>query len=472
MIPLTCEELAAATGGRLSVPSAGAVTIDAVTADSRLVPAGRPLFIALVTASGDGHDHARDAVAAGAVAVLATRPLSVEVPVVVVDDTWQALRRLATHVRSRLAPTTVAITGSVGKTTVKDLTAAAVGAGRRTHAALGSYNNELGVPLTVLEMPADVEVLVAEIGARRSGNIAELAPIVAPDVAVVTAVAPAHLGIFGSIEAIAAAKAELVESLGPRGVAVLHLADERVAAMADRAPRVLTVATDRTDADIHARGVVLDRRARARGTAVTPWGEVDFALPVAGRHHVVNALFALAVAGELGVELTAAAAALSTAAVSKWRAAVLELGGVTVLDDAYNASPTAVTAALETLLAIEGPGRRIAVLGRMAELGAGAVAAHRDVGARCAALGVDHLVVVGDPTDPDAEVAPLALGARVAGVPEVTEVADAAAAASLVAGLVQPGDVVLVKASRVVGLEQVVAALAAAGNVPDRQEPA
>ncbi|MFO7779339.1 MAG: Mur ligase family protein, partial [Nitriliruptoraceae bacterium] len=220
MIELTCEEVAAATGGQLSIPSAGAVIVDDVTADSRLVPEGRPLFVALATASGDGHDHARAAVAAGATAVLATRPLDVDVPVVVVDDTWQALRRLATHVRSRVGPVAVGITGSVGKTTVKDLTAAAVGAGRRTHAARGSYNNELGVPLTVLGMPADAEVLVAEVGARRSGNIAELAPVVAPDVAVVTAVAPAHLGVFGSIEAIAATKAELVESLGPRGVAV------------------------------------------------------------------------------------------------------------------------------------------------------------------------------------------------------------------------------------------------------------
>lgn len=472
MIALTCEELAAATGGRLTPPAAGDLTVDAVTADSRVVPAGRPLFIALSTDSGDGHDHAEDAVAAGAVAVLAARPLDVDVPVVVVEDTWQALKQLATHVRQRLGPTTVAITGSVGKTTVKDLTAAAAGAARRTHAATGSYNNELGVPLTVLEMPADTEVLVAEIGARRRGNIAALAPVVAPDIAVVTAVAPAHLGIFGSIEAIAATKAELVESLGPQGVAVLHLADERVAAMAERAPRVVTVATDRPDADVHAREVVLDRQARARGIAVTPWGEVDFALPVAGRHHVVNALFALAVAGELGVELSAAAAALRTAPVSPWRAAVVEHGGVTVLDDAYNSSPTAVAAALETLRAIEGRGRRIAVLGRMAELGDGAATAHRELGERCAALGVDHLVVVGDPVDADAEVAPLAVGARAAGVPEVTEVADADAAAALVTTMARPGDVLLVKASRVVGLERVVAALAAAASAPDGQEPA
>jgi UDP-N-acetylmuramoyl-tripeptide--D-alanyl-D-alanine ligase len=153
--------------------------------------------------------------------------------------------------------------------------------------------------------------------------------------------------------------------------------------------------------------------------------------------------------------------------VSPWRAAIRECGGVTVLDDAYNASPTAVAAALETLLAIEGQGRRIAVLGRMAELGPGAESAHRELGARCAALGVDHLVVVGDPSDPDVEVAALTVGAREAGVAAVTEVADASQAATLVTRLVRPGDVVLVKASRVVGLERVVAALCSAATTPD-----
>ena len=463
MIDLDLDTLARITQGQVT-GGHRPVVVDAVATDSRAMPAGRPLFVALRTATADGHRHAADAVAGGAVAVLAERPLDLDVPVrdvpvVVVEDTWQALAALATHVRRVVAPTTVAITGSVGKTTVKDLTAAAVGAGRRTHAARGSFNNELGVPLTVLTMPADTEVLVAEIGARHTGDIASLAPIVAPEVSVVTAVAPAHLGIFGSIEAIAQAKSELVRALPEDGLAVLNLADHRVASMAALAPRVCTVATDREDADVHARDIRLDRQARARGIAVTPWGEAPFALPIAGRHHVANALFALAVAGALGVEVVAAAAALADAPVSPGRAAVTESHGVTVLDDAYNANPLAVAAALDSLVAIEGAGRRIAVLGRMAELGDDGPGAHDRVGRRCAELGVDHVVVVGDATDADDEVAPVAAGARAAGAAAVTEAADAAAAAEAVAALVRPGDVVLVKGSRVVGLERVVTAL-------------
>ena len=463
MIDLELDALVRAAGGRLR-DGHRHVVVDAVATDSRAVPAGRPLFVALTTETADGHRYAADAVAAGAVAVLAERPLDLDVPVVVVEDTWQALAAVATHVRRTVAPTTVAITGSVGKTTVKDLTAAAVGAGRRTHAARGSFNNELGVPLTVLTMPADTEVLVAEIGARHTGDIAALAPIVAPGVSVVTAVAPAHLGVFGSIEAIAEAKSELVRALCGDGLAVLNLADHRVAAMAALAPRVCTVATDREDADVHAREVGLDRQARAYGVAVTPWGEAPFRLPVAGRHHVANALFALAVAGSLGVDLHAAADALTTAEVAPGRAAVLEAAGVTILDDAYNANPLAVEAALDSLVAIEGTGRRIAVLGRMAELGAEGRDAHERVGRRCAELGVDHLVVVGDVADDQDEVAPVAAGARAAGTAAVTEVADAAAAAEVVAGLVRPGDVVLIKGSRVVGLERVVAALTAGAD--------
>jgi len=458
VIGLTLTTVAAATQGRV-VGSHQPVTVDAVATDSRAVPAGRALFVALVTEGADGHRYAADAVAAGAVAVLAERPLDLAVPVVVVADTWRALAALATHARTIVDPVTVAITGSVGKTTVKDLTAAAVGAGLRTHAARGSFNNELGVPLTVLTMPADTEVLVAEIGARHTGDIASLAPIVAPQVSVVTAVAPAHLGIFGSIEAIADAKSELVRALSEDGLAVLHLADHRVAAMAALAPRVCTVAIDRTDADVHAREVRLDRQARASAIAVTPWGEVPLRVPVAGRQHVANALFALAVAGSLGVDVGAAAAAVAAAPVSPGRAAVVEAGGVTILDDAYNANPLAVSAALDSLIAIEGHGHRIAVLGRMAELGDDAPAAHRAVGRRCAELGVDHVVVVGDADDAHAEVAPIAAGARAAGAVEVTEVADAAAAAQLVSAVVRPGDVVLVKGSRVVGLERVVGAL-------------
>jgi UDP-N-acetylmuramoyl-tripeptide--D-alanyl-D-alanine ligase len=452
------DEVAALLGGEVAPGADGRsdVTVDGVATDSRTVPSGAPLFVALRSDTGDGHEHARSAVAAGAVAVLAERPIEdLEVPVVVVASTWEALRSLARAARERVAPQAVAITGSVGKTTAKDLIAAAVGSQRRVHAARGSFNNELGVPLTLLGMAEDTEVVVAEIGARHVGDIADLAPIVAPDVAVVTAVEAVHLEIFGSVEAIAVAKRELVESLGPGGVAVLNVANPRVAAMASAAPATIGVAIDDLSADVHATEVQLDELGRASGTAVTPWGSAPFTVPIAGRHHVGNALFALAVAGHLGVDVEAAAAAIGTAPVSPWRGAVERIAGRTVLDDAYNASPAAVRAALETLVAIQRTGTTTAVLGEMAEIGPTARDEHVAIGRHAAALGVDRVVAVGS------TAAAIAEGARGQGIASVDEVADAAAAAELLADEVRPGDVVLVKASRVVGLDAVTAELRA-----------
>ena len=454
MIDRTLGQVAHATGGRLhGDPDRH---IDAIATDSRALPGGAALFVALRGEHHDGHDHAAAAARAGAAAVLADRPLpDLAVPVIEVADTWRALRDLARDVRRDIAPTAVAITGSVGKTTVKDLTAAAVGAGLRVHAARGSYNNEAGVPLTVLGLRHDTQVLIAEVGARRVGDIAHLAPIVAPNVAVVTAVRAVHLEIFGSIEAIGRAKAELVDALEPGGIAVLNVADPAVAAMAGRAASVLRVGLDVADADVTARDVRLDRLARPRATALTPWGEVDLVLPLAGRHHVANALLALGVAGHLGVDLAAAAAALASAPLSPWRGEVTEIAGVTVLNDAYNSNPTAAIAALDTLAAIERTGRSIAVLGVMAEIGPTSDVDHGSVGARCVDLGIDHVVVVG----PGARG--IATGAREAGAgPDtIVEVPDATAASAWLRDAVAAGDVVLVKASRVAGLETVAAGL-------------
>jgi UDP-N-acetylmuramoyl-tripeptide--D-alanyl-D-alanine ligase len=199
VIPLTLHDIAAATGGRIEGDPT--TLVRTLSTDSRDV---RPdsVFVALTTATADGHDHAAEAHRAGAVALLAERPVEADFPTVVVPDTWLALRALATFVREQVAPTAVAVTGSVGKTTVKDLTAAAVGAGRRVHAARGSFNNELGFPLTLLGLELDDEVLVAEVGARHEGDIATLAPMIAPDISVVTAVTAVHLEVFGSLAAI------------------------------------------------------------------------------------------------------------------------------------------------------------------------------------------------------------------------------------------------------------------------------
>jgi UDP-N-acetylmuramoyl-tripeptide--D-alanyl-D-alanine ligase len=398
--------------------------------------------------------------AAGAVAALVeSGRVPPDTPAVAVADTWQALQHLAVAVRRQVRPRTVAITGSVGKTTVKDLIAAAVGTQRRTVAAAGSHNNELGVPLTLLRLTHGDEVLVAEIGARHTGDIAALAPLVAPEVAVVTAVAGVHLEIFGSIDAIARAKRELVEALSPDGVAVLNLDDERVAAMAGHAPAVLTYAVD-VPADCTAVDVQLDRLARPRFTAHTPWGAVDVAVPIAGRHQVGNALAALASAGYLGIDLTAAAAGIADAVVSRWRAEVVEVDGRTILNDAYNSNPIAVLASLATLGHLAGTRRRVAVLGVMAEIGPTHLQEHVAGGRAAVDAGVDHLVVVGR------EAAGIAAGARAAGMtgPDVAEVATVDEAVHHLATVLRDGDVVLVKASRVAGLERVSEALAGSGS--------
>jgi UDP-N-acetylmuramoyl-tripeptide--D-alanyl-D-alanine ligase len=454
VIPLRLEAIAAATGATLrpATPDVAALVVEEVSIDSRTVTPGA-LFVALRGERTDGHDHVADAVARGAVAVLVDRPVDAGAPELLVPDVPAALTALAGEVRRRVAPRTVAITGSVGKTTVKDLTAAALGAGLTTHAARGSFNNELGVPLTLLGLTATTEALVAEIGARHVGDIATLAPLVGPEVAIVTAVAGVHLEIFGSIEAIARAKGELVEALPPDGLAILNAADPRVAAMADRAPAVLRVAPDDPSADVTASAIRLDRLARPSARIHTPWGSADLTLPVAGRHHVGNALFAVAAAGYLGVPVEAAVAALPAARFSPWRGEVTEAGGVVVINDAYNASPTAVAAALTTLIAVTRTGRTVAVLGEMAEIGPTSGEEHVRVGRRCVELGVDRVVAVG----PVASA--IARGARDAGASDVVEVADADAAVAVLRDTLAPGDVVLVKASRVASLERVAAAL-------------
>ncbi|MFP5309318.1 MAG: UDP-N-acetylmuramoyl-tripeptide--D-alanyl-D-alanine ligase [Actinomycetes bacterium] len=456
MIPLDLATLSRAVDGTLRVGDPTTV-VDAVETDSRRAGPGA-LFVALRGEHADGHAFAADAAAGGASAVLVEREVDAGgAAVVEVPDTWDAIGVLAAHVRDTVDPLVVGITGSVGKTTTKDLTAAALSAGRRTVAAPGSFNNELGVPLTLLATRPDTEALVVEIGARGRGHIASLTPWVRPDVAIVTAVAGVHLELFGTVEDVAVAKAELVEALDADGTAVLNGADHRVRAMAERTDaRVLLYGPEGTgDLDVVVTDVELDRLARPRGTVRTPWGDVEVALPIAGAHNLHNAAAALAVAGATGVDLAAAADALADVAVSRWRGEVVDAGGVVVLNDAYNANPTAVAAALDTLVAIERSGRAVAVLGVMAEIGADHDLEHARTGRRAVAAGVDLLVVVGE------RAAAMASGAREdAPDPDrVVEVPDAEAALALLRDELVAGDVVLVKASRVGGLETVAAGL-------------
>lgn len=458
MIPLTVEELVRFVDARegTEIDGHARLTVRAVMTDSRKPSVDPAVFFALRTDHADGHDHVAAAASAGAIAAVVERPVpGAGIAQLLVDDAWTALGRLARSVVERSSCRVVAITGSYGKTTVKDLTAAALSPGRRVAASHASFNNELGVPLTMLSVDEGTDVLVAEAGARNAGDIETLARLLLPDVAVVTAVGPVHLETFGDEEGVAREKSRLVTALRSGGVAVLNADDPRVAAMSSLAPASLTISATGATADVRAVEVTTDKDGRVRASVGSPWGDVDLALPMPGIHHLTNALLALSVAGFHGVPLEAAAEAMSTATTSPSRSALHRVGGVTVLDDAYNASPPTMIGALRTLAGLPCEGRRWAVLGVMAELGATSDAQHAAVGRACVGI-VDELVVVGSGAVGIAEGA-----AEASGRTRIQHVDDHAAAADLLVRSVAPGDAVLLKASRVATLDRAAAALIA-----------
>jgi UDP-N-acetylmuramoyl-tripeptide--D-alanyl-D-alanine ligase len=470
MIELTAAQVAAATGGRLHADPDVMVT-GAVIVDSRDAGPGA-LFVALPGERVDGHDFAATAVAAGAALVLASRELD-GLPTVVVDDPQAALGELARYVLATVrsgsdggvVPQVVAVTGSVGKTTTKDLLGQlltpAAGGEDAIIVPKGSFNNEIGLPLTVLRVTAATRYLVLEMGADRVGNIAYLTRIAPPDVGVVLAVGVAHVGHFGSVEAIAQTKGEMVEGVVEGGSVVLNADDLRVVAMANRAAPGTTVQTFGTipSADVRAEDVTVDPMGRASFTLrVARAGETDeqradVALQLVGAHHVGNALAAATVALRLGVTVPDVAKRLSEAtALSPHRMAVTERpDGVTVIDDAYNANPDSMKAALRTLAVVSGRTRRsVAVLGEMLELGDGARAAHDEIGRLVVRLNIKQLIVVGEGAYHIHE------GAMQEGSwgSESIFVPDIAAARSMLDESLEPGDVVLVKSSLGAGLTE------------------
>jgi UDP-N-acetylmuramoyl-tripeptide--D-alanyl-D-alanine ligase len=461
VIPLPVAQVADLAGAVLAdVPDPAALVTGPVVIDSREASAGS-LFAALPGERVDGHNFAAAAVQAGAVAVLATRPVGV--PALIVGDVPEALARLARAVVDRLPELTIiGITGSAGKTTTKDLAAQLIERLGPTVSPPGSFNNEIGHPLTALRVTGQTRYLVSEMAARGLGHIAALCQITPPRLGAVLCVQHAHIGEFGSVDQVAVAKGELPAALPPDGVAVLNADDHRVIAMAARtAARVVTFGRSAA-ADVRAEQVVLDELGRARFTLVTPAGSAPVQLLLYGEHNVTNALAAAALAHELGMGTAAIAAGLSAAtARSRWRMEVTALpGGITVINDAYNASPDAVRAAIGSLAGMARGGRGIAVLGEMAELGEQSGELHEAAGAQAAQAGVAALIVVGD------EAAPMLAGAKSVGGwgGELVHVPDAAAAVQAVRSRMRPGDVVLVKASHSVGLERV--ALALTGERP------
>jgi UDP-N-acetylmuramoyl-tripeptide--D-alanyl-D-alanine ligase len=432
-VELRTSEVARITGGMLTGPD---VSVSGVAIDSRSVGGGE-LFVPVV-AERDGHQFVPAALAAGAAAYLTARPPTGGTAVVV-DDTVAALTALATAARSQLDGHVVGITGSVGKTSVKDVLAAVLATRWRTSASVRSFNNELGVPLTVLNAPPGTEALAVEMGARGAGQVKALCDVVRPTVGVVTLVAAVHTEMFGTIDDVARAKGELVESLPAGGVAVLNADDPRVAAMASLAAgRTVTFGHA---GEVRAEDVTVDDELRARFRLASPWGRCEVALGVRGLHMVDNALAAAAAALVCDVPIAEVAKGLAAARLSPWRMDLVRLGsGARVLNDAYNANPTSMAAALRALAAVSAR-RRVAVLGVMAEIGPTSDDEHREVGELARSLGVE-VVSVGVP----------AYGGTL--VPGDDPLAVVAAL-----GPLGDGDVVLLKGSRVAGLERLATAL-------------
>lgn len=432
---LTTSEVAAAVGGRSTGPD---TRVRNVATDSREVKGGE-LFVPLVAAR-DGHDFIPMALAAGAAAYLTARTPGPGVAIAV-GDTAAALAQLARHTRVAMGAATIGITGSVGKTTTKDLCAAILSTRYRVHASRKSFNNHIGVPLTILNAPEGTEALVLEIGANAPGEIAGLCAIGLPTIGAVTRVAPVHTLGFGDIEGVARAKAELVAALPADGGAVLNADDERVVAMAgaSAAPVVTFGRGVRSDVGFEVLELGPDLRALARFS--TPWGVLEARLAVRGAHQAYNAAAAVAVGGLLGVAPEAMADALAQAEVSGMRMELRRApSGLAVLDDSYNASPVAVEAALAALASVPAK-RRVAVLGPMAELGRLSGPEHRRVAQVGERLGVE-VIAVGAPE----------YGVENLGSPEEV--------LSRLAELGE-GDIVLVKGSRGAGLDRLAAALSA-----------
>lgn len=464
MIPLTAGWIATAVEGRLDHVDPESV-MTSVSTDSR---APGDLFVAIAGEQVDGHHFAAEACARGARAVLAARPVhdpqGRTLPAIVVADPVLALGQLAHRVRQDLlSARVIGLTGSSGKTSTKDLLGHVLDGMGSTVRPVGSFNTEVGLPLTILSADSTTRFLVLEMGMRGLGHIAYLGRIAEPDVGIVLNVGSAHVGVVGTRAAIATAKGELVESLTGNGIAILNRDDPMVAAMRERTAAEVVFFGETSDSHVVARGVTLDSQARAafilESRLPEAPGEAPVRLRISGAHFVSNALASAAAALACGGSVDVVAAALSAATLdSRWRMQVVERAdGVIVVNDAYNANPESMRAALKALAAI-GQGRRTwAVLGEMRELGDRSIEEHDALGRLAVRLDISRLVCVGEATRA------LHLGACTEGSwgDESMLVPDVDAALELLRREVEPGDVVLVKASRSVGLERVAEGLLA-----------
>ena len=446
MSPLwTSGEIVAATGGIASSD----FTVTGVTFDSREVGPG-DLFVAMPGTAHDGHEFVAGAFASGAAAALVSTP--VDGPHVLVGDTFQALRQLGQVARGRCAATVVGVTGSVGKTSTKEALFAALDRCRpgQVHRSVKSYNNHTGVPLSLARMPRDCAYAVIEMGMNHAGEIAELTALVRPHAALITAIAPAHIEMLGSIEAIADAKAEIFAGLEPDGVAVIpNDSDQRdrlLKAARRKADRIITFGSG--DADVHAIHAVTAGGGGSLITAALLERELTFTISQRGDHWISNALAVLATVEAIGADVALSGLALADMGGLKGRGerhlVAIDGGTFLLIDESYNANPASMAATLKSLGDERDIERRIAVLGPMRELGERTAALHADLAPAVMAARIDELILIG----PDMEPLAAAIGESAA----VHRAASVDEAIAKVLAMLRPGDAVLVKASNSVGL--------------------
>jgi len=435
---LTATDVSRICRGRLI--GDGSRSVSSVVADSREATRNA----AFVAVRG-GHDFIDAAFASGAAFVVVEREESLPsnpASAVVVDNTVQALSDLAMHIRSQLAVRCVGITGSTGKTLTKDLVAAAVGVRYRVHSAPRSYNTDVTVPTVVIGCPDDAEVLVTELGARRAGEIAELCAFVQPHIGVITGIGSTHLEMFGSRRVIAQTKSELLSALPPDGLGVVPSDDDFLDVFSETTSARLRTIGAGGAIQYHAVGI--DGGGRTHGVVTVDGEELPVRLAVPNRALMRNAAMALAVAIELGIDPREASAALANAALSSARMQILDIGDWTVANDAYNANPTSTAAALRSVRELAGDREAWAILGPMAELGSRSADSHRRIGRLARSLGFRGVITVGD-------VEAAAIAGAAGDIAHRVVSMDEAAAAAI--DLIAPGSVVLIKASRVAGLD-------------------
>jgi UDP-N-acetylmuramoyl-tripeptide--D-alanyl-D-alanine ligase len=447
MIDLSVADIAEIVGGKSFGDSGVIVTAEPFFDSRSAIPGG--MFLALEGEQVDGHNFVEEALAKGGVTALTTRQVGSNC--IVVADVLEAIRKLGAEVRRRLPQMKViGITGSQGKTTTKDITRHVLSIAGETIAPSQSFNNDLGVPLTLLRANAKTRFCVLEMGARHEGDIARLVQMAKPDIGVVLVVGSAHIGEFGSREAIAKTKSEIVSNLSKDAIAILGMYDEYTPKMATQTPATVMYFGERTSCDVRATDVDI-REGRAHFDLVSKAGREPVALRLIGRHQVPNALAAAAIATALQIPIDKIASGLSTAEVaSKWRMEISDIGSILLINDSYNANPESMRAALETLryFAQERGGRAWAFIGKMHELGENSQRDHQNITAFAAQMGIDHVVAVNTPEYGNTSDAQLL-------VQHVSSFDEALA----ISKEITPGDVILVKGSRAEGLEKLSDAL-------------